>query len=134
AEETQEGYEARIAGAVLLNVFEETTSTLAGKPFSEPPTLSEDFPPAIREQVLWDIDLRGNNHEVFLHRWFRTGLSKGFCHVLVDVPRPTKDAEPGKPRTLDDDRREGRRPFWTLVQPERVLFADSEVIDGQEVL
>lgn len=133
AEETQKGYNARIQGAVLLNMVEKTLNTLSGKPFSDPIKPNDDIPAAIKDKVLWDVDLQGNDLNVFCRQWFREGLAKALAHVLVDMPRPGPTAE-GQPRTLADDRREGLRPYWVLVKPENVIFARAEVINGAEVL
>lgn len=132
-EETDKGYQERLASAVLLNMVEQTLDTLSGKPFSEPIKLNEDVPKAIEETILPDVDLQGNNLDVFARQWFREGMAKALCHVLVDMPRPAP-REDGQPRTLADDRREGLRPYWVMIKPECLLFARSEVINGVEVL
>lgn len=132
-EETDKGYQERLASAVLLNMVEQTLDTLSGKPFSEPIKLNEDVPKAIEETILPDVDLQGNNLGVFARQWFREGMAKALCHVLIDMPRPAP-REDGQPRTLADDRREGLRPYWVMIKPECLLFARSEVINGVEVL
>lgn len=132
-EETDKGYQERLASAVLLNMVEQTLDTLSGKPFSEPIKLNDDVPAAIQERILDDVDLQGNNLDVFARQWFREGMAKALCHVLIDMPRPAP-REDGQPRTLADDRREGLRPYWVLIKPECLLFARSEVINGVEVL
>lgn len=123
-EETDKGYQERLASAVLLNMVEQTLDTLSGKPFSEPIKLNEDVPPAIEETILPDVDLQGNNLDVFARQWFREGMAKALCHVLIDMPRPAP-REDGQPRTLADDRREGLRPYWVMIKPECLLFARS---------
>jgi hypothetical protein len=132
-EETDEGYTNRLNAAVLTNFVEQTLDTLAGKPFTEPVTVNEDVPKAIQDQVLNDVDLQGNKLDVFCRQWFREGMGKAFCHVLVDMPKPAAKAD-GKPRTLADDRKEGVRPYWVMIKPECVLFARAEVINGVETL
>ena len=132
-EETQQGWEARRDGAVLLNMVEQTLDTLAGKPFTEPIKAKDDVPAIIQEKVLDDVDLQGNNLNVFCRAWFREGVAKSFCHVLVDMPRPEPLPE-GVPRTLADDRNQGIRPYWIMIKPEHLLFARAEVINGVETL
>lgn len=132
-EETDAGYNDRLASAVLFNMVEQTLDTLSGKPFSEPIKLNEDVPAAMAETILPDVDLQGNSLGVFARTWFREGMAKALCHVLIDMPRPAP-REDGQPRTLADDRREGLRPYWVLIKPECLLFARSEVINGVEVL
>ncbi len=133
AEETNDGYAARIQAATLFNMTEQTLDTLVGKPFSEPVKPGEDVPEVIAETILDDVDLQGNNLDVFARDWFYQGMAKAFAHVLVDMPRPA-EREDGQPRTLEDDRRDGVRPYWVLIKPENILFARAEVIDGVEVL
>lgn len=132
-EEISTGYNERLDAAVLLNMVEQTLDTLAGKPFTEPLKPDEDVPEQLIEDIFPDVDLQGNNIDVFARQWFEEGMGKAFAHVLVDMPRQTP-REDGQPRTLDDDRKEGIRPYWVLVKPECVLFARAEVVDGVEVL
>lgn len=133
SEETDQGYDERLRAAVLVNMVEQTMDTLSGKPFTEPLRINDDVPAALREGVLDDVDLQGNDLTVFARQWFREGVAKAFAHVLIDFPRP-EPREDGKPRTLADDRRDGLRPYWVLVKPECLLFARAEVVNGIEVL
>lgn len=131
-EEEDSTYRNRLELASLLNMTEMTLDALCNKPFSEPAKPGEDIPAEILE-FLKDIDLQGNNIDVFSRSWFRTGLAKAFSHVLVEHPRP-KEPEDGRPRTLADDRAENLRPYWVHVPPENVLFAMAEVVNGGERL
>ena len=135
-EESDMGYDERLATAVLLNLTELTLDTLVGKPFREPIKIGDDMPPEI-EGFLGDIDLQGNNLDVFAFNWFQDGLTSGFSHVHVDFPR-VKEAidENGNPipRTKEDDRSDNLRPYWVHVPPENVIFAAAERINGVEVL
>lgn len=129
--EYADDYEERLNTNVLANFFEWTLDSLVSKPFAENPKFDK-VPPEI-EGYMDDIDLQGNDIVVFLRSWFREGYAKAFSHVLIDFPRviPRED---GQPRTLEDDRKEGLRPYWVHVCPENVLFAHSEMINGVEVL
>jgi len=89
-EETDESYEDRRSSAVLLNMTEHTLESLTGKPFSEPVKVNEKTPQGIID-LLDDVDLQGNNLDVFCRQWFREGLAKCFCHVLVDFPKKPED-------------------------------------------
>jgi hypothetical protein len=132
-EETDERYEERRKTAVLFNFVEDTLKTLSAKPFSQPVQIGEDVPAVIKDKLLMDVDLQGNNLNVFAKDWFKVGMAKALAHVLIDFPK-TQQKENGQPRTLDDDRKEGLRPYWSLIQPERLIFARAEVINGVEVL
>jgi len=130
--ETDKGYKTRLQATVLLNMVEQTRDTLAGKPFAKPVEVSDSLPPAVGD-LLDNIDLEGSSLGVFAREWFKEGLTKGFCHVLVDQPRPIIP-EDGSPRTLADDRRENIRPYWVLIKPENLFFAQSEMVGGAEIL
>ena len=42
--------------------------------------------------------------------------------------------EENRPRTLADDVAEKVRPYWVLVKPQNLIFAEAKIIDGKEVL
>lgn len=132
-EETYQGYESRLNQTVLYNMVEQNLDALSGKPFTDDIKVNEDVPAAIQENILEDVDLQGNNLTVFCRQWFREGFAKAFSHVLVDFPR----AEPtynGQPRSLEDERKQGRRPYWVHIKPENLIFASSEIRNGAEFL
>ncbi len=134
--ETNNNYQARLSRATLLNMTEQTLETLAGKPFREAIVLDEDVAPQIVE-LSDDIDMQGNNLQAFGRSWFREAWAKGFSHVLVEHPTPElKYDEEGRerPRTLEDDRNEGLRPFWVHVKPECLIAAYSAIVNGKEEL
>lgn len=133
AQESAERYKERLQTNVLLNMTELTLSSLSGKPFREPVKASEELPEGAMDDILDDVDLRGNNLDVFARAWFREAFAKAFSHVLVEYPR-VAPREDGQPRTLDDDRKENLRPYWVHVPPENVLYAHAEVVNGVEVL
>ena len=130
--ESQETYSERLSRAILINSTEQTLGGWVGRPFSKPMQRNADIP----EQFgvfLEDVDMLGNNLDVFCRQWFREGLAKGFSHVLVDFPDGTEVADGGV-RTLADDRRDGLRPFLVHIPPENVIAAYSEVVGGRERL
>lgn len=129
--ETKDAYEERLGRATLLNYTRFTLNSLTGKAFKEPPMLADDAPTELVD-FAEDVDGAGTGMGVFARRWFKSGLAKAFCHVLVDFSRP-EEREDGRPRTREDDARDGVRPFWVLVAPENVIFAHAETVDGREV-
>lgn len=132
-EETDDKYQSRLEQTTLLNRFEQTLVNLASKPFVKPIKIGDDVPEIIQQAIIPDVDLQGNNLDVFAAAWFREGMAKALCHVLVDYPK-VLPREDGQPRTLEDDQREGLRPYWVLVKPECVVAMHSEVRSGAEVL
>lgn len=128
-EESDASWQRRLAGATLLNMTELTLDMLAGKPFADPVKLGEDAP-AQHEEWAEDMDLQGNNIDVFARRWFRDGLAKGMSHVLVDMPRRVD----GEVRTLADDKAEEVRPYLVHLPAESVIFMSGTMVNGREVL
>jgi hypothetical protein len=129
--EEDTAYKERLERTTLTNYTAMTLDSLVGKPFSDPVKPNDDVPADIKA-MFDDIDLQGNSLHVFCRSWFREGLAKAFCHVLVDFPKMS--AEERANRTLADDIRENRRPYWVLIKPENLIFAASENINGVEVL
>lgn len=130
--ESNKAYETRLERATLFNMTEQTLNTLAGKPFEEQIVLGEDVPEPIAE-LCEDIDQQGSNLQAFCRGWFREAWAKGFSHVLVDHGVPA-EREDGQPRTLEDDRQEGLRPYWVHIAPECVIAAYSQFMHGKEEL
>lgn len=137
AEESNTVYQERLAAATLFNMLEKTLDSWVGRPFSDPVHIAEDTPENVLEW-LDDVDLRGNNIDVFAREWFRDGLAKSLSHVYVDMPRKKEvpvgaDGKP-KTRTLADDRAENARPYLVHIKPENLIFAYAETVDGVETL
>ena len=132
AEEIPTRYDERLEAATLLNITELTLESLVGRPFSDPVQLNDDMPEDIKK-MMKDVDLQGNNIDVYGRRWFREGLKKAFAHTLIEFPRKQPKAD-GTPRTLEDDRKDNLRPYWVFVKPENLIFAHTEIIQGREVV
>lgn len=132
-EEQPARYDERLAAATLLNITELTLDSLVGRPFSDPITLNEGMPEQV-VNVLDNVDLQGNNLDVFARQWFKEGLAKGFSHCLVEFPRKPEVAEGQPPRTLADDIKDGARPYWVFIKPENLIFAHTELINGVETV
>lgn len=130
--ESDAAYEVRLAGAVLLNGTAQTLGDLSAKPFTQPVEVGEVSLGGREDELLSDVDLRGNNLTVFCQLWFREALAKYFACVLVEYPKlePRPD---GNPRTLADDEAEGVRPYFVLIKPENVLAYYTELVGGREV-
>lgn len=129
--ETDGAYMERLDRTILVNTTEQTLAGWVGRPFSKPLQRNADIPVEFGALVE-DVDMLGNNLDVFCRQWFREGLAKGYSHVLVDFPDGT-DVREGS-RTLADDRRDGLRPFFVHIPPENVIAAYSEIVGGRERL
>jgi hypothetical protein len=120
-------YDERLTRAVLFNLFELTLDLLSGKPFTEKIVLEDGMPSNIVEYAE-DIDLQGNDLTRFSYEVFREGLAKGFTHVLVDAPKASEEVV-----SLADEEAMGIRPYFVHIQPEALIFAESERLRGEEV-
>lgn len=131
AAEENKSYAERLSANYLFNMFELTLESMVGRPFSDDVELDKDTPQQILDMED-DINLQGDNLSTFCREWFRDGMAKCFSHVMIDYPTLSEEDMQG--RTLADDLREKRRPYWVHVKPENVLAMFSEVIDGVETL
>ncbi len=128
--ESTTNYNDRIAGNVLFNMVDLTLRMWVGRPFANKIQYTEDFAKHL-VPLMNDVDLNGNNLDVYCRRWFRDGVAKAFSHTLVEFPRVDI---PPLTRTLADDDRMNIRPYFVHIRPEQVIFALPIRIDGREVL
>jgi hypothetical protein len=124
-------YDARLANTTLYNVTELTLNSLVGRVFREPITLNDDIPSQIID-IAENIDAQGTDISTFCSQWFRESMAKGFAHVFIDMPSISDEEK--KTRTKADDLKENRRPFWSLLKPENVIFMYWEKSGGIEKL
>ena len=129
--ESTANYNERLQRCTLYNMTELTLDSLVGKTFVEPLVMHTDVPSQI-QALSTDVDLRGNDVSVFAREAFRLALAKTVCHVLVDMPARTPEQVPQA--SLEDDKKSNRRPYWSLIDPENILFQYAEVENGVEVL
>jgi len=130
--ESDAAYAERLDRCTLFNTTKMTLDSWVGRPFSKPLKLKDDVPVEI-VALAENIDTLGSNIQVFARNWFREGMAKSFSHVLVDMPRLEPRAD-GRPRSLEDDRLDGVRPYWVHIKPEQLFFAEAQVVGGEEVL
>jgi len=129
--EVEDRYTERLAGATLWNQLEITLGGWVGRPFRDPLKLNDDVPKEIVD-ISDDIDQLGTNMDTFARSWFRCGVSKAFCHVLIESPT-VQENEDGSPLSKAQASEQNLRPYWCLIEPDEIIAARSEVIDGREV-
>ena len=81
------------------------------------PVRLDDVSDLVREQ-LFDVDLEGNDLNVWLYQTARQAISFGHVGVLVDAP------------TAGDK----TRPYWVTYTPKDILGWRSEIIEGSRQL
>ena len=81
------------------------------------PVRLDDVSDLIREQ-LFDVDLEGNDLNVWLYQTSRLAISFGHIGVLVDAPK-------------EGDK---TRPYWVTYTPKDILGWRSEIVEGERQL
>lgn len=127
--ESEEAYQERLTRATLKNYTLRTLENLTSKAFRDEPKLNADVPEAI-VTLTTDIDTEGSGFTVFNRAWFRLAVEKCFSFVLVDHSS-TAPTQPDGTRTLEDDRKEGVRPFWRLIDPSDVIYMRVAKLNGK---
>lgn len=118
--EHDDTYKERLALSTLLPVYAETVNNMTSRVFAEPLQLGEDIPESI-QSLCSDIDLAGNDLNSWSVDLFRSGLSHGLCHALIDY-QSTVDADGNQLyKTRAAEIAAGVRPYAVIVKPEQVL-------------
>ena len=110
--EQDESYENRLARSTCPPYFQRLERMLAGM-LTRKPVKLQDISDTVREQ-LFDVDLQGNDLNVWTYEAARKMIRYGHVGVLVDVPS------------------EGNgRPYWVTYTPREILGYRTQVIDGK---
>lgn len=124
--ETQTDYKFRLETAKYTNVYRDILEGLSQKPFAHELVLANDSTPERLASLIEDIDGRGNHLHVFAAETFFNGINKAIDWILVDYARAEGL------RTVEDERRAGVRPYWVHIPAEKVIWVESEIIQGRE--
>lgn len=112
--ELDESYDNRLARSVCPPYYQRLERMLAGMLTRKPVRLI-DTSDTIREQ-LFDVDLNGNDLNVWTYETARKMVRYGHIGTLVDAPS------------------DGGRPYWVTYTPRQILGWRSELQDGQQRL
>lgn len=112
--ELDESYDNRLARSVCPPYYQRLERMLAGM-LTRKPVRLDDTSDAIREQ-LFDVDLQGNDLNVWTYETARKLVRYGHIGTLVDAPS------------------DGGRPYWVTYTPRQILGWRSELQDGQQRL
>jgi hypothetical protein len=127
--ETDISYNIRLSRSTLTNIFKTTLTNLVGRPFSKPIALADDMPDELKE-LTDNIDLVGNNLDVFAKQVFFEGEAKGITHILVEFPFVDEAALLNK----DEERKMKSRPYFVHISAENIIAAYAEIRGGVEFL
>ena len=112
--ELDESYDNRLARSVCPPYYQRLERMLAGM-LTRKPVRLDDTSDTIREQ-LFDVDLQGNDLNVWTYETARKLVRYGHIGTLVDAPS------------------DGGRPYWVTYTPRQILGWRSEPQDGQQRL
>jgi len=112
--EQDESYDNRLARSVVPPYYQRLERMLAGM-LTRKPVKLQDVSDAIREQ-LFDVDLQGNDLNVWTYESARKLVRYGHIGCLVDAPS------------------NGGRPYWCTYTPRQILGYRTEQQDGQQRL
>jgi hypothetical protein len=112
--ELDESYDNRLARSVCPPYYQRLERMLAGM-LTRKPVRLEDTSDSITEQ-LFDVDMQGNDLNVWAYETARKLVRYGHLGTLVDAPT------------------DGGRPYWCTYTPRQILGWRTEPKDGQQVL
>ena len=124
--ESDESFRDRKNESVLFNATRATVRGWTGMVYRKDPTLSDDVPEALRED-LDNIDFAGRDLATFGRDVFHDKELDGHGHVFVDWHGPDN------PATLRDEEAEAR-PYAVHITKEQVIRFRSESRGGNTVL
>lgn len=128
--ESTSDYTYRLANSKFTNVFSDIVDDLSARPFAEPLTLNEGASPRV-EALAQDIDAQGNNLHVYANNWFHGGIAYSIEWTLVDYTKPRARPD-GAPLSLQDEERQGLRPYFVRIPDKHVLAAYTAIVEGVE--
>ena len=114
--ELDEAYDNRLARSTVPPYFVRLERMLAGMLIRKPVRLN-DVSDTIREQ-LFDVDLQGNDLNVWCYETARRCIRYGHVGVLVDAPAAGSSG----------------RPYWVSYTPREILGWRTELVDGAQKL
>jgi hypothetical protein len=114
--ESDESYDNRLMRSVCPPYYQRLERMLAGM-LTRKPVKLDDVDDTIREQ-LFDVDLQGNDLNVWTYETARKMIRYGHVGVLVDAPAAGQNG----------------RPYWCSYTPREILGWRTELIDGQQQL
>ena len=114
--ELDEAYDNRLLRSTLAPYYVRLERMLAGM-LTRKPVRLEDVSDVVTEQ-LFDVDLQGNDLNVWTYETARKCIRYGHVGVLVDAPKAGDNG----------------RPYWTQYTPRDILGWRSEIANGSQQL
>ena len=114
--ETDDSYDARLSRSVCPPYYQRLERMLAGM-LTRKPIRLDDISDLVRLQ-LFDVDLEGNDLNVWLYNTTRIAIRYGHVGILVDAPKEGNKT----------------RPYWVTYTPRDILGWRTEIVDGARQL
>jgi hypothetical protein len=114
--EQDESYDNRLARSVVPPYYQRLERMLAGM-LTRKPVRLEDVSDIVREQ-LFDVDLQGNDLNIWTYETARKMVRYGHVGVLVDAPATGENG----------------RPYWVTYTPRDILGWRTETNEGAQKL
>jgi len=114
--ELDEAYDNRLMRSTLAPYYVRLERMLAGM-LTRKPVRLEDVSDVVTEQ-LFDVDLQGNDLNVWTYETARKCIRYGHVGVLVDAPKAGENG----------------RPYYVTFTPREILGWRSEIADGKQKL
>ena len=118
--ESDAAYQNRLKRSICPPYYTRIEQMLAGM-ITRKPVRLDDVPDIITEHA-FDIDLQGNDLNVWAYNLARQCIRYGHIGVLVDFPRG------------DEDQSEGDRPYWVTYSPRDILGWRTDILNGTQKL
>ena len=124
--EQDDSYDNRLARSVCPPYYQRLERMLAGM-LTRKPVKLDNVADQIREQ-LFDVDLQGNDLNIFTYELTRKIVRYGHVGVLVDFPT----ADDSETQNITDVA--SLRPYWVCYTPRDILGWRSEIVNGAQQL
>ena len=124
--EEPDSYRKRLERSTLYPALSETLSQMTGRVFFNPIDVA-DVTEAV-QALFDDVDLVGNNLDVFASRWFYSALAYGCSFALIDFTRVEAVKSRAEEKALN------ARPYWVHIKPHQVLGIKTARVNGKQAI
>lgn len=119
AQEQEDVYSKRRMAAHMNNHLAPAIDGYVGRIFAKPVVLPDRDNDKETKDLWEDIDLRGNNGDVFFQSVVRSAILDGIAWVIVDYPKNTA-------ANLREERQNRIRPYCRYYEDTDVLFVETD--------
>ena len=124
--EESDSYRKRLERSTLYPALSETLSQMTGRVFFNPIDVA-DVTETV-QALFDDVDLAGNNLDVFASRWFYSALAYGCSFALIDFTRVEVVKSRAEEKALN------ARPYWVHIKPHQVLGIKTARVNGKQAI